>query len=106
VDFEKEEDKYHHSRWCPDELNRCQKHRVQRLRSLEEAESRYLESLRKARSDLADKVHHVQKRESRSSRKEWRPKLARADVRTLADTHMVCVLPAEIHARAHEESVA
>jgi hypothetical protein len=29
------------------------------LRSLEEAEARYLESLRKACPDLADKVHHV-----------------------------------------------
>jgi hypothetical protein len=74
------------------------------LHSLEEAEARYLESLRKARSDLVDKVHYVQKRESRPSRKEWRPKLTRADERTSADTHMVFVLPAEFHARAHEES--
>jgi hypothetical protein len=106
VDFEEEKDKYHHPRWCPDGLNHSQKRRVQWLRSLEEAESRYLESLRKARPDLADKVHHVQKRESRSSRKEWRPKSTRADVRTSADTHMVFVLPTEFHARAHEESVA
>jgi hypothetical protein len=106
VDFEEEEDKYHRSRWCPDGLNHSQKRSVQRLRSLEEAEARYLESIRKARPDLADKVHHVQKRESRTPRKEWRPKLTRADVRTSADTHMVFVLPAEFHARAHEESVA
>jgi hypothetical protein len=32
---------------------------VQRLRSLEEAEAKYLEMLRKARSDLADKVHYT-----------------------------------------------
>jgi hypothetical protein len=104
VDFGEEEDKYHHPRWCPYGLNHSQKHRIQRLRSLEEAEARYLESLRKARPDLADKVHYVQKRESRPSRKEWRPKLTRADERTSADTHMVFVLPAEFHARAHEES--
>jgi hypothetical protein len=66
----------------------------------------HLESLRKARPDLADKVHHVQKRESRPPRKEWLPKPTRADVRTSADTHMVFVLRAEFHARPHEESVA
>jgi hypothetical protein len=47
VDFEEEEDKYHRPRWCPNGLNRSQKHRVQWLRSLEEAEARYLETLRK-----------------------------------------------------------
>jgi hypothetical protein len=59
VDFEEEEDKYHRPRWCPDGLNHSQKCRVQRLRSLQEVEARYVESLRKARPDLADKVHHV-----------------------------------------------
>jgi hypothetical protein len=103
VDFEEEEDKYHRLRWCPDGLNCSQKRRVQRLRSLEEAEARYLESLRKARPDLADKVHYTQKRESRPPRKEWRPKSTRADVKTSTDIHMVFVLPAEFHARAHEE---
>jgi hypothetical protein len=40
VDFEEEEeDKYHRPRWCPDGLNRSQKCRVQRLRSLKEAEA-------------------------------------------------------------------
>jgi hypothetical protein len=100
---EEEEDEYHRPRWCPDGLNHSQKRWVQRLRSLEEAEARYLESLRKARPDLADKVHHVQKRESRPPRKEWWPKSTRADVRTSADTHMVFVLPEEFHAQAHEE---
>jgi hypothetical protein len=38
VDFEEEDDKYHRLRWCPDGLNHSQKHRVQRLRSLEEAD--------------------------------------------------------------------
>jgi hypothetical protein len=32
---------------------------AQRLRSLEEAEAKYLEMLRKARPDLADKVHYT-----------------------------------------------
>jgi hypothetical protein len=101
VDFGEEEDNYHHPCWCPDGLNRSQKCRVQRLRSLEEAEARYFESLRKARPDLLDKVHYVQKRESCPSRKEWRPKATRADERISADTHMVFVLPVEFHARAH-----
>jgi hypothetical protein len=45
---DEEEDRYHHPRWCPDGLNRSQKRRVQRLRSLEEAEAKYIETLRKA----------------------------------------------------------
>jgi hypothetical protein len=70
---------------------------------LEEAEAKYLEMLRKARSDLAEKVHHTQKRESRPPKKEWRPKPTRADAKTSADTHMVFVLPAEFHAQGPEE---
>jgi hypothetical protein len=103
VDFEEEEDKYHQPRWCPDGLNHFQKHRVQWLRSLEETEARYLETLRKAHPYLADKVHYMQKRESRPPSKECRPKLTRADAKTSADAHMVFVLPAEFHARGHEE---
>jgi hypothetical protein len=76
---------------------------VQQLRSLAEAEARYLELLRKACPDLADKVHYTQKRESHPPRKEWWPRSTRADVKTSADTHMVFVLPAEFHARGHEE---
>jgi hypothetical protein len=68
---EDEEDKYHRPRWCPDGLNRSQKRRVQRLRSLEEAEAQYLETLRKARPDLAEKVHYLQKAEASSSKKVW-----------------------------------
>jgi hypothetical protein len=71
---------------------------------LEEAEAKYIESLRKARLDLAEQIHHVQKKESHLSRKEWQPKLARADKKILADTHMVFVLPAEFYAWAHKES--
>jgi hypothetical protein len=37
--FKEEEDKYHRPRWCPDRLSHFQKHRVQRLRNLEEAEA-------------------------------------------------------------------
>jgi hypothetical protein len=73
------------------------------LRSLEEAEAKYLETLRKARPDLADKVHCMQKRESRPPRKEWRPRSTKANAKTLADVHMVFVLPAEFHARGREE---
>jgi hypothetical protein len=70
---------------------------------LEEAEARYPETLRKARPDLADKVHYMQKRESRHPRKEWRPKSTRADAKTSADAHMVFVLPAEFHAQGRGE---
>jgi hypothetical protein len=94
-DIEKEEDKYHRPRWCPDGLNHSQKCRVQQLRSLKEAEAKYLKMLRKARPDLADKVHHTQKRESQPPKKEWRPKPTRADAKTSADVHMVFVLPEE-----------
>jgi hypothetical protein len=97
------EDKYHRPRWCPDGLNRSQKRRVQRLRNLEEAEAQYLETLRKVRLDLAEKVHRPQKAESSSSKKVWRPKKSKADVKTSADAHMVFVLPAEFHTPRNEE---
>ncbi|PVH62776.1 hypothetical protein PAHAL_3G394900 [Panicum hallii] len=76
---DEEEDRYHHPRWCPDGLNRSQKRRVQRLRSLEEAEARYIETLKKAQPDLAEQVHYVQEKKPRASRKEWRPKSTKAD---------------------------
>ncbi|PUZ60935.1 hypothetical protein GQ55_4G220100 [Panicum hallii var. hallii] len=85
---DEEEDRYHRPRWCPDGLNRSQKRRVQRLRSLEEAEAKYVETLRKARPDLAEQVHYVQEKESRPSRKEWQPKSTKADEKVSADTHM------------------
>ena len=53
---DEEEDRYHRPRWCPDGLSHSQKCRVQRLRSLEEAEAQYLHMLRKAHPDLAVKV--------------------------------------------------
>ena len=62
-DFEEsedeEEDRYHRPRWCPDGLSHSQKRRVQRLRSLEEAEKQYLHTLRKARPDLAAKIQQT-----------------------------------------------
>jgi hypothetical protein len=73
------------------------------LRSLEEAEARYLEIVAKACPDLADKVYYTQKRESRPPKKEWRPKSTRADAKTSADAHMVFVLSAEFQAQGHEE---
>jgi hypothetical protein len=73
------------------------------LRSLEEAEAQYLETLRKARPDLAEKVHRPQKAEASSSKKVWCPKKTKADVKTSADAHMVFVLPAEFHAPGHKE---
>ena len=42
---DEEEDMYHRPRWCPDGLSHTQKRRVQRPRSLEEAEARYLENV-------------------------------------------------------------
>jgi hypothetical protein len=75
---------------------------VQRQRSLEEAEAQYLETLRKARPDLAEKVHNPRKAES-SSKKVWRPKKSKADVKPSADAHMVFVLPTEFHAPDREE---
>jgi hypothetical protein len=101
-DLEDKEDRCHRPRWCPDGLNRSQKRKVQRLRSLEEAEAQYLETLRMARPDLAEKIHNPQKIES-SSKKVWQPKKSKADVKTSADAHMVFVLPAEFHAPGREE---
>jgi hypothetical protein len=66
---DEEEDMYHQPRWCPDELSHSQKHKVQRLRSLEEAEAQSLEVLRKARPDLAVKVQHTRKAEPRPQKK-------------------------------------
>ncbi|PUZ75648.1 hypothetical protein GQ55_1G206300 [Panicum hallii var. hallii] len=91
-----------HHEQCPNGLNRSQKRRVQRLRSLEEAEAQYLETLRKARPDLAEKIHNPRQVES-SSTKVWRPKKSKADVNTSSDAHMVFVLPAEFHAPGREE---
>jgi hypothetical protein len=63
--FEGEEDKYHRPCWCPDGLSHSQKHRVQWLHNMEEAEAQYLEMLRKAHPDFAVKVHCTEEKESR-----------------------------------------
>jgi hypothetical protein len=100
---EEEEDKYHRPRWCPDGLSRSQKHRVQWLCNLEEVEAHYLEMLRKARLDLAVKVHCTQKKESRPQKKEWRSKPTKVDGTTSAGTNMVFVLPPEFYALDRKE---
>jgi hypothetical protein len=94
-DEEEEEDRYHRPRWCPDGLSHSQKRRVQRLRSLEEAERLYLHTLRKARPDLAAKIQQTLDEEGRPQKKEWRPKPKKADDKASAGTNMVFILPSE-----------
>jgi hypothetical protein len=96
--FEGEEDKYHQPRWCPDGLSCSQKCGVLWLRNLEEAEAQYLEMLRKARPDLAVKVHYTQEKVSRPRKKEWCPKPTKAVGTASAGTNMVFVLPPEFYA--------
>jgi hypothetical protein len=97
------EDKYHQPRWCPNRLSHSQKCRVQRLRNLEEAEAQYLEMLRKARLDLAVKVHCTPEKESRPQKKEWHPKPTKADGTASAGTNMVFILPLEFYAPVRKE---
>jgi hypothetical protein len=59
--------------------------------------------LRKARPDLAVKVHCTQEMESRPQKKEWRPKPTKADGSASAGTNMVFVLPSEFYALDHKE---
>jgi hypothetical protein len=101
--FEGGEDKYHQPRWCPDGLSHSKKRRVQRLRNLKEADAQYLKMLRKARPDLAVKVHRTQERESRPRKKEWRSKPIKFDVIASAGTNMVFVLPPEFYAPNRKE---
>jgi hypothetical protein len=101
--FEGEEDKYHWLCWCPDGLSHSQKCRVQRLCNLEEAEVQYLEMLRKARLNLAMKVHCTQEKESRPQKKEWHPKPTKADGTASTGTNMVFVLPPEFYAPDRKE---
>jgi hypothetical protein len=100
---EEEEDKYHWPRWCPDGLSHSQKRRVQRLRTLEEAEAQYPEMLRKAHPDLVVQVHCTQKKESRPQKKEWRPKPTKANGTASAGTNMVFILPLEFYALDRKE---
>ena len=98
-----EEDAYHRQRWCPDGLSHSQKRRVQRLRSLEEAEAHYLHTLRKARPDLAAKIQQTLESETQLPRKVWRVKQPKADAKTSAPTNMVFILPPEFRASAVNE---
>jgi hypothetical protein len=59
--------------------------------------------LRKARSDLAVRVHCTQKKESRPRKKEWRPKPTKADGISSAGTNMVFILPLEFYAPYRKE---
>jgi hypothetical protein len=101
--FEGGEDKYHQPRWCPDGLRRSQKCRVQQLHNLEEAEAQYLEMLRKARLDLAVKVHCTQEKKSCPRKKDWHPKPAKADGTASVGTNMVFILPPEFYAPDRKE---
>jgi hypothetical protein len=101
--FEGGEDNYHQPCWCPDGLSHSQKRRVQLLRNLEEAEAQYLEMLRKARPDLAVKVHCTHEKESHPRKKEWCPKPTKADGTASAGINMVFVLPPEFYAPDHKE---
>jgi hypothetical protein len=101
--FEGEDDKYHWPHWCPNRLSHSQKHRVQWLRNLEEAEAQYHEMLRKARPDLAVKVHCTQEKESRPRKKEWHPKPTKANGAASVGTNMVFVLPPEFYAPDRKE---
>ncbi|KAK1612623.1 hypothetical protein QYE76_036296 [Lolium multiflorum] len=103
-DDEEEEDMYHRPRWCPDGLSRSQKHRVQRLRGLEEAERLYLHTLRKARPDLAAKIQRTLDEEGRPQKMEWRPKQRKANDETSAGTNMVFILPTEFSAPGLDEA--
>jgi hypothetical protein len=100
---EEEEDKYHQPHWCPGGLSHSQKRRVQWVHNLEEAEAQYHEMLRKARPDLALKVHCTQKKESHPRKKEWRPKPTKADGTASAGTNMVFILPPEFYAPNRKE---
>jgi hypothetical protein len=59
--------------------------------------------LRKARPDLAMKVHCTQKKESHPWKKEWRPKPTKADGTASAGTNMVFILPPEFYAPNRKE---
>ena len=70
---------------------------------MEEAETQYLYTLRKARPDLALKIQQTLETETRPQKKEWRPKQTKADAKASADTNMVFILPSEFYAPRTEE---
>jgi hypothetical protein len=59
--------------------------------------------LRKARLDLAVKVHHTQEKESHPRKKEWHPKPTKDAGTSSARTNMVFVLPPELYAPDRNE---
>jgi hypothetical protein len=59
--------------------------------------------LRKARLNLAVKVHCTYEKESHPRKKEWRPKPIKADGTASAETNMVFVLPLEFYAPDRKE---
>jgi hypothetical protein len=59
--------------------------------------------LRKARLELAVKVHCTQEKESHPRKKEWCPKPTKADGIASTGTNMVFVLPLEFYAPDHKE---
>jgi hypothetical protein len=59
--------------------------------------------LRKARPNLAVKVHRTQEKESRPRKKEWCLKATKADGTASAGTNMVFVLPLEFYAPDRKE---
>jgi hypothetical protein len=59
--------------------------------------------LRKARLDLAVKVHRTQEKEAHPWKKEWHPKPTKADGTASAGTNMVFALPPEFYAPDRKE---
>ncbi|KAK1603967.1 hypothetical protein QYE76_027640 [Lolium multiflorum] len=87
-DFEesgREEDRYRQPRRCPDGPSQSRERRVQRPRSLEEAEARYLYILRISRPDLATKIQRMVETKARPPKKVWRLKQAEADAQASTD---------------------
>ncbi|KAK1649329.1 hypothetical protein QYE76_067134 [Lolium multiflorum] len=87
-DFEesgREEDGYRQPRRCPDGLSQSRERRVQRPRSLEEAEARYLYMLRISRPDLATKIQRMVETKARPPKKVWRLKQAEDDAQASTD---------------------
>nr|XP_051190117.1 uncharacterized protein LOC127303421 [Lolium perenne] len=87
-DFEesgREEDRYRQPRRCPDGPSQSRERRVQRPRSLEEAEARYFYMLRISRPDLAAKIQRMVETRARPPKKVWRLKQAEADAQASTD---------------------
>ena len=107
-----EDDKYHRPRWCPDGLSRTQKRKVQRVRSLEEAEERFLMRRRGCR-DQDTGACRPGREERCAPKREWHPKTnkgpkediqKKVDARPSAPINMVFILPPEYHAPRSEEA--